>query len=593
MFKQIAIALVVLSATPAHAAPRTPIGADFDSFVQSTLRAWDVPGVSIAVVKDGKAVLVKGYGVRDPESGAPMTPDTRFSVASTTKAFTSFGVGLLVDEGKLSFDTPVRAYLPAFTMHDPVATQQVTLRDMMSHRTGLPRHDSLWYRNDRLKRAEILTALPHLESSAPLRTRYQYNNLMFSLSGHAVEVVAGQPWESFTADRIFKPLEMTRTTFDAATVDADPDHAVGTVVTRGKRISLPMYRNAEALGPAGGIFSTARDFSHWLSVHTSGGTYNGRRLIQPATLATMYAVQTPLGATPDHPEVLPIGYGLGWTNLVYRGQSLVQHGGNLPGISTLVTIAPEQNLGIAVMTNSGGSELPQALTRALLDRYRGLSAIDWTGDALKRKKAREAGELSTRAGKEATRVKDAPASHPLRQYEGKYVSPGYGELLLTADGERLTAKYLDDTTSLAHWHYDVFDAATNDPGNLWRDRRMQFHMDPRGRIHAVAVSMEPQVAPVLFRKQPSRELSDPVALGRLAGRYELNGTPVMVQVAGTRLQYTARGGQPLELIPSLDGEFTHPIRTDASIRFVRDGARPATAFEIIDATGVAVARRIE
>lgn len=583
------VVAVLLWAGPASAqvSDQTAL-AGFDAFVEQTLRDYETPGVAIAVVRDGRPVLVRGYGVADAETGAPMTAHTRFPLASMGKAFTAFSVGLMVDEGRMSFDTPVGAYLPEFSMHDPVASQQVTLRDMMSHRTGLPRHDALWYHNNELTRDGFLERLPHLESSAPLRSRFQYNNWMFTLSGLAVERVAGQKWETFVENRIFQPLGMTRTTFDNAVVLADADRIQGTEFARGRRVTVPFYFDqTDTLNPAGGIISTAHDTALWLAMQTAAGVHDGQPLIQASTLAQMHTTQMATGATPPHPALVPTGYGLGWATEVYRGMPSAQHGGNLPGVSTRQTIVPSMKLGIVVLVNDGGSELPALLSRTLIDRLAGLEPIDWTAQGLARKRASEASTVAGREGREALRVAGARPSHALADYVGVYEHPGYGQATITLDGETLTARFNADRSPLAHWHYDTFEATTDDPENLWTFiSQIQFLTDTRGRIDRISIPLESALAPIILTKAPEARLSDPAYLATLVGTYDLDATPVVVSVSGGKLIWTQRGGAPTQLQPALGGEFFNPRSPETRFRFVTGSDGKVTGVQAINSSGV-------
>ena len=591
---------VPLTSAAQNAPPATSTSADnaaalagFDELMAETLPKWNVPGVAVSIVKDGQVVLAKGYGVRDPATGQPMTKDTLFPIASMTKAFTSFDVGLLMDEGRVSFDAPVAAYLPGFALKDPAASAGLTLRDMLSHRSGLPRHDAIWYHTAALTREALLARMPFLEPSAPLRAKWQYNNLMFILSGLVVDRVSGGPWENFTAERIFKPLEMTRTTLSPEQAAVDPDHSGGRGILCGKPVNVPLFRNSPILNPAGGIYSCAGDLANWMGVHLTDGTFKGKAIVQPATLAEIHRPQMLTGQTVREPENVPIGYAMGWFNNLYRGHMMVSHGGNLPGSSTIVALLPEQRLGVVVLVNYSGSELRDALPKAIFDRFLGATGKDWLGEALARKNAGEAAEVTARSNKGGSRVPNTQPSHALADYAGDYADPGYGSLTIRLEGDHLVAKYNDDSAPLEHWHYDVFDAATHDVENAWLDGRMQFVTDLAGRISAVQIVLEPAVGPVVFKKQPDAKLSDPAYLQNLAGAYALAGRPVSVSLSGHKLTLLVRGGVPTELLPSLGGEFVNALQLDARIVFQTDATGRATGFTITDTEGVYEAKRAE
>lgn len=566
--------------------------AGLDQAIGQMLADWQVPGVAVAVVRDGRVVLSRGYGVRNPDRREPMNADTIFPIASMSKAFASFSVGLLVDEGRMSFDAPVTTYIPELRAADPAATQGLTLRDMLSHRSGMPRHDAVWYHNEALTRDEIVRRMPALDFSAPLRARFQYNNIMFILSGLAVDRMTDGSWEDFVGRRIFEPLGMDRTTFSPDRAHRDPNHAAGREVLDGRAVTVPMFRNTALLNPAGGVYSNVDDLANWMLVHLEGGRFQGRQILQPATVADMHRTHMPLGATVREPERVPVGYGLGWFTDIYRGRQVVQHGGNLPGVSTLVALMPAERLGVTVLVNHGGSELRDALTWAIMDRFLGERGRDWTGEALARKRAGEASEVAARANIGASRVDGTRPSHALADFAGAYDHPGYGPITVTLSGNRLAARYNDDSSPLEHFHYDVFNATTTDPRHLMLDGRFQFVMDSYGRISGVQSAIEPALPAATFARQPEARLSDPDHLRRLTGTYELAGNRVVVSLSGNQLAWTIIGGQPAVLIPSLGGEFTHSRRRDARIAFDIGPSGPATGVRLIDSSGVYAARRV-
>jgi CubicO group peptidase (beta-lactamase class C family) len=565
----------------------------FDQFALATLKAWDVPGMAIAVLRDGTPILAKGYGVRDAQTGAPMTKDTLFPIASVTKAFTALSAGLLIDQERLSLDEPVRKYLPDFAMMDSTATTGITLRDMMSHRTGLPGHDKVWFHNTTLTRDGLLARLPFLEMTAPIRTRFQYNNIMFVLSGLAVEHVAQQTWESFVQQQIFVPLVMTRTTFSYTTALADPDHESGTEISVGHRVPVPLFATTPLMAPAGGIYSSAEDLSHWLSLYLADGRYHGKTLIEPATLRALLANQMATGAVLRHPATISMGYAFGWFCNVFRGYPVLEHGGDLPGISNNVVILPRERIGVVVLMNQANSELRFAMTRTLLDRLLGLPPINWTGDALARRSAATSADVAARGNQGRLRVNGTRPSHDLAAMAGAYLDPGYGTVTIDLNGAALRATYNGDRSELAHWHFDVFDARTTDLENVWHDVRLQFQQDSRGRIAAVDIPLEPQVKPVHFLREPAAQLSDPSYLSQLTGTYELSGNRVTVGLSGNRLLYTAPGQETVKLEPALDGEFTNPANLDSAIRFQLPNAGRASAFEVLSSTGILQAKRVE
>jgi CubicO group peptidase (beta-lactamase class C family) len=478
--------------------------AGFDDFVDDALKRWQAPGVAIAIVRDGEIVLVKGYGVRRPGLPEPVTADTIFPIFSATKPFVAFGAGLLVDDGRLDFDAPVRTYLPTFAMHDPVATTQVSMRDLLSHRTGLANHWFVWYHEFQMTRAQLLARLPHLTSSAPLRTAWQYSNNGYAIAGHVIEKIAGVPWERYTETRIFQPLGMTRTGFSFDAAKRDPDHANGVVLRHGKYISTPMPRVEPHATPAGGIYSTARDLASWLRLHLANGEFDGRAITRAETLQAQHATTIPTHWTFYAPERIRIGYALGWFTEVYRGTPLVTHGGNDWGISTQLAFLPREGLGVVILANQNASRLPYALMRNVFDRFLGAAPRDWVRDELAAQRATEASAAQELSARDSQRVAGTRPGHPLTDYAGTYLHPGYGTVSIRLEQGRLIADRSGDLAPLEHWHYEVFAADSPDFTNAWAPdgerARLAFAADFEGRIATLRISGTE--AGVVFERQP-------------------------------------------------------------------------------------------
>lgn len=251
---------------------------------------WKVPGASIAVVADGKVMMTKGYGLRDVKANLPVTPKTVFAIGSITKSFTVTLLGSLVDEGKIEWDTPVRKYLPDFEMYDPVVTERLSVRDLVTHRSGLPRHDAPWY-NSPLPRAELVRRIRFLEPSKDLRTTYQYNNLMFLTAGYLAEQVGGAPWEDLVRRRIFGPLGMSDSNTSVIASQQAPDFARPYELAK-KEVKEVPFRNIDQIGPAGSINSSAEDMARYVPMHLGGGkSPDGKTIVSEGNLAQMQVPQ--------------------------------------------------------------------------------------------------------------------------------------------------------------------------------------------------------------------------------------------------------------------------------------------------------------
>ncbi len=489
---------------PAWAAKRKPdplLGLDEE--LDLARQNWRVPGLAVAVIKDGVPIYAKGFGWRDGAKTQAVTPDTLFGCASLTKAFTAATVALLVDEGKLAWDEPVTTYLPDFKMVRGAEYASLSLRDMLSHRTGLGTHDLIWYNNEKLTKTDLLARLPYLETSAPLRSQYQYNNLMYILAGLVVERVTGQSWEAFTQARLLKPLGMGRTGFSPGQMAQDGNFAFGHKLTPAKQVVQIPLRPEDAIGPAGQLYSSVDQFLAWMELQLGRGQYRGQRLISLAQSEAMWAPLVSTGGQPEAAELSRGLYGLGWRTDFYRGMRRVAHGGNLNGFSSRVTLFPEQKVGIVAFANMRGTPLPGHVSLDLFDRLMGLEPANWSARGLARRDANE--------GKAATQTPPMPIpnkmpSRELLDFTGIFEHKGYGMWTVTLDEAGLRGTYNEMPIRLKHWHYDVFNGQPEraDDDDLL-DVKFAFQADVDGKIRSLEVQMDSDFPPTIFVRTQSQD----------------------------------------------------------------------------------------
>jgi dihydroorotase/N-acyl-D-amino-acid deacylase len=482
-----------------------------DAFVEATMAEWKVPGLALAVVKDGQVVRLQGYGVRDVETKRPVTTRTLFPIASISKSFTVTGLGLLADGKKLDWDRPVREIVPEFVLKDPVASDHASTRDLVAHRTGLPRHDRVWYRAGQ-SRAEIVALLRHLEPSREFRAAWQYNNLMYLAAGVVAERISGQPWEDFTRERIFRPLGMTASRFLVAGVDKADDFA-RPHARSGDTVRAIRFYHDEGLAPAGGIVSNAEEMARYLQFHIDKGRWQGRSLLSEAMAEQM---QTPQGVIPES-EVQPLhatafselghsSYGLGYFITSYRGRKLVWHSGSLDGFSLLFSFLPHEKIGVLVLTNlTANRPVPVCVTRNVFDRLLGLPPIDWVGRAkeLDRKAEHQRAEGKSKA--EAARRTGTSPTHALAEYAGTFAHPAYGSVSIRAGRPGLELAWANGSARLNHHHYDVFETDVDEDGaddNPVPRIRVAFLYNPQGNIDRLTMPLEPRVAEIVFQRSP-------------------------------------------------------------------------------------------
>jgi CubicO group peptidase (beta-lactamase class C family) len=473
---------------PAPSAPAAPL-AGLDAYVTQAMRDWEVPGLAIAVVKDDSVVYARGFGVRELGKDDPVDVNTVFIAASTTKAFTAALMAMLVDSGRVRWDAPVTTYLPGFQLFDPWVTRELTVRDLLSHRSGLGRADALWY-GTAYSRDEILRRLRFERPSWSFRARYGYNNNMFIAAGQVIAAVTGRPWDDVARERIFVPLGMTRTTTGAAPLRGMDDVATPHARYDGRMTPIP-WRDFANVGSAGAINTTARDMAQWVRFQLARGTVGPRRLLSDSAFREIRQPNTPIrsdAATDSlYPEVHLRSYGLGWVLSDYRARLVVSHGGALDGMRAQVGLLPEERLGVVLLANSDQvGALLVGLQYRVFDAFTGGVRRDWSADllaALRRDRAQEARDS---VKQDSSRVRGTQPSHAPAQFAGRYVDSLYGEMTVAEEGGHLVLRAGTwATADLEHWHYDTFRAT-------WRDREfgkdfVTFGTDAEGKVARLVI----------------------------------------------------------------------------------------------------------
>ncbi len=558
--------LAMLLVAVSFIAPPDPKGLEgLDAVIERALVDQKIPGVSVGVVVGDEVVLLKGYGLRDVEAGAPMTPDTKQQIASVTKQFTVAALGTLVRQGKLEWEKPVRDYLPDFRLHDDYATLHATPKDLVTHRIGLPRHDFVWF-GSTLDREEFYGRLRYLPFNKDIRTTFQYNNFMFMTAGYLGGRIAGSDWETLVRTSLFQPLSMNRSGFSLAEVAADADAAKGYKLDNDRRIVRDEFVSVEGMGPTGTITSTARDMTAHLRMMLAGGEFGGQRVLQESDVRMMMQPVTPIGPSP-FPEIGFRSYGMGLFIETYRGIEIAHHGGNMPGAAATVMFAPKERIGIVVLTNRSASRLRDGLPYEILDRLLGLPSAKMVDRFAEVERKTLAGEEAALAAGVSDRKPNTTPGHALDDYAGTYTEPAYGTLEIARDGDRLRVTIHGFTAPLDHWHYEVFQTPRDKTSRL-NQSRVQFITDLAGEVSAVSVPLEPNTDPILFTRKPPAELLDPINLKRFTGRYELNGIEVTIQVREDGVLQLVQLGQARDLVPVGGMTFRVKGQNNASIEFL-------------------------
>lgn len=478
--------------------------AGFDAMCEKIRGEWKAPGVAIAIVSKDRVVYARGFGHRDLEGGKPVTAKTLFAIGSTSKAFTTFLLMSLSEEGKVDWDAPARRLIPELELEDPLASAALSARDMVTHRSGLPRHDLMWYGRPGMSRAEIIAALRHLEPSAGFRERFQYNNLMYAAAGVLAERAGGKSWESLVSERIFAPLGMKRSNFSVLESRRDADHALPYSVVKGGPKAVP-FRRITAVGPAGSINSCVEDMAQWLRLQLSDGSLDGRRYLKAYDLNLMHIPQMAQGWPSQHPQISPSSYGLGWMIDGYRGRTRVHHGGAIDGFTAEVSLFPTEQLGIVVLTNATRSPVPVLLSQHAADALLGLEPIDWSRSARTQVAAAKAAAKAQQQ-KAQPRVSGTKTSRPLEAFVGDYRHPAYGAWSIRHEDGALRVRFNELDLSLKHVHYDIFELEGAELSAFLSGVRLSFVGDVDGVLSELRVKLEARVPAVVFGRLAGEEL---------------------------------------------------------------------------------------
>jgi CubicO group peptidase (beta-lactamase class C family) len=461
----------------------------FDEYVNKALKDWEVPGVGVAIVKDDKVVLAKGYGVRKLGDPAPVDERTLFAIGSSSKAFTAAALAILVDEGKIKWDDPVTKHLPGFELYDPYASKEMTIRDLLCHRSGLNRGEFLWYGSD-LSRDEIVRRARFLKPSWSFRSQFGYQNIMYLAAGQIIPAVTGKSWDEFIKDRFFKPLGMATSSTSVNDLKSSDNVSTPHAKIEQKVVAVP-WRNVDNIAPAGSINSNVAEMASWVRLQLAGGEFGGQRLLSPVAVKETQKSHTVIPYDPPWNLLFPdahfLNYGLGWFLSDYRGRKIVEHGGNIDGMSALVAFIPEEKMGVVILTNLGGSELRTALKLRVFDAFLGGEAKDWSAIHRKTIAVLEAQAKAAEKKQNDERAKDTKSSLSLDKYAGTYQDEMYGDVKVELDeAGKLVVRYgRAFTGDLEHWHYDTFQAT-------WRDRALgkiliTFTLNSQGKVDALKI----------------------------------------------------------------------------------------------------------
>lgn len=487
MKKRLSMAMLLLMLLVQVALAQAP-GPDFDDYVNKAIKDWGVPGVAIAIVKDDRIVYAKGFGVRELNKPEPVDQHTLFAIGSSSKAFTAASLAMLVDEKKLKWDDPAIKYLGGFQLFDPYSTRELTVADLLSHRSGLTRGDLLWY-GSAYDRDEVLRRVRHLKPSWSLRSRFGYQNIMFLAAGQIIPSVTGKTWDDFMRERIFMPLNMKSTStsiksFAGSTNVATPHSKID------DKVRAVSWRNIDNIAPAGSINSNVADMAQWIRLNLNEGDYEKKRIVSAAAIKEMQTPQTIIRLDGPrahlYPEAHFHAYGLGWFLSDYRGRKIVEHGGAIDGMRAQVGLIPEEKLGLVVLTNLHGTIFPHALMYKIFDFYLKAPERDWSAEMMKVEKRNLEQAKAAEKKAEAERAKGTSPSLALEKYAGTFESDMYGTAKVALENQKLVVRFGPNYTgNLEHWHYDTFRVIWRDP--MQGKGFVNFKLNTQGKADVVGI----------------------------------------------------------------------------------------------------------
>ncbi|MGD2247945.1 MAG: serine hydrolase [Candidatus Methanofastidiosia archaeon] len=566
-----------------------------DEFLSPLLEEWKTPGISVVILKDNNIVYTGGFGYRDTKNNLKMTAHTIHPIASCTKSFTSTAIAILVDEGKLEWDTPIQKFIPKFSLHDPFIANRVTIKDMLSHQTGLPRHDFVWMNNG-FTYNHILDRLPFLELNKDIRQAFQYCNLMYLAASVIIEELSGITYNEFIQTYIFDPLNMNNANFSITDMQKTSDFAKPYKEEDGNVVECEFVNNDVAAG-AGCINAGIGDMGKWLQFHLNLGKSNGNQVVSCDNLKKTHTpvVVVSTGSDldywlPDQKWIKFRTYALGWDNIMYRGHRVVTHEGGIDGSTSKMSFVPDEGLGVGVIVNKSDSFLPPVVTYHVLDRLLELEPVDWNNlltpiDDETKKITRESGAKS-----QELRIQGTTPSHSLEEYTGKYHHPGYGDINIVCKEGELTADLGGINCPLQHYHYNTFQIEYNRFD--WKEL-LTFQVDASGDIAGFTIKLEALVAPITFDRLPDKRLKDKEFLEILTGTYEMAGITIKIACKENAITMGLPNESARELVPVRGLRFKIKDSEAATLTFKQDKSGAVSEFLFSQAGTVISAKRVK
>jgi len=568
----------------------------FNAVLESTKAA----GFAVAIVEGDKIIYAKGFGYADFENKIPADANTLFAIGSTTKAFTSALLGLHREDDKLTFNDRPRKHIPELEFYNDEMDNTITIKDLMRHSTGLPRHDGSWYYFPSHSKDSLVTKLKYHEPFTGVREHWYYNNFGFLLQGVITERITGKTWEENIETEFFKPLGMARSKTTIAGMKSSSNAAFGYELDADRNITKMDYYDIAGMSPAGSINSSVNDMGNWLITWVNDGKYKDQQIIPENYVKEAMSSQMVVAAgfpSKELPDAQFANYGYGWFLHSYKGHYMVEHGGNIDGFSASVALYPSDSLGIVVLTNQNGSPVPRLIRNITADYMLNVDKTEWA------KKYKEDLDKSLDAMKEAkddketSNVKNTRPSHIKLDYTGTYEEKGYGKFEIEIENDSLFSKLNGKKIFLNHFHYDTFELLeikngkvnTTDIGN---SIKINFSTNIAGDIDYGRIAIEGLLDPIAFKRTPNTIDVDAKTLEQYVGKYDLMGTEIKAYIKDENVLYVFVPGQPeYALIPTATHKFNFKTLEGFKIEFLASDDKSINEVKFIQPNGTFVAKR--
>jgi len=567
----------------------------FNAVLETTKAA----GFAVAIVEGDKIIYAQGFGYSDYENKVPADANTLFAIGSSTKAFTSALLGLLRDDDKLSFNDSPRKYIPEFEFYNDEMNNNIIIKDLMRHSTGLPRHDASWYYFPSQNKDTLVARMKYHEPFTGVRQQWYYNNFGFLMQGVITERITGKSWEENIEDHFFKPLGMNRSKTTIEGMKTSSNAAVGYDLDADRNIEKMDYYDIAGMSPAGSINSSVNDMSQWLITWINDGKYKDEQIIPETYIDEAMSSQMVVAAglpSKELPDAQFANYGYGWFLHSYKGHYMVEHGGNIDGFSASVGFYPSDSLGIVVLANQNGSAVPRLIRNIAADHMLKVNKTEWA------KKHKEDLEKSLKAQKEIKKdaeisnVKNTRPSHTRLDYTGSYENKGYGKFDIIVENDSLFTEFNGDPLYLHHYHYDTFELIDYiekkvDTAAIGKSLKATFTTNEAGDIDYLKAKIEGLVDAIEFKRTPNTIDVDAKTLEQYIGSYDLAGTEIKAYIKDENVLYVFIKGQPeYALIPTAKHKFNFKTLEGFKIEFIEaDGKINEVKF--IQPNGTFLAKR--